>query len=222
MFRIQDIIVSTVKMCKSVFYLCVVILFSKTIMMLEVDVCPDFPKTEFFAGGRDDQSNYNQYSLAAYVRSKLHPPSGERWTCGTTTWYSKSLIYDLYVESNLPNKEFLEFRMGENSSQRIYMKIPTDERREYFWSLYIFCEPKNLVAFLGTTKPLIDETESKSILEPWLTSLNITDFGIDDFEYSSGVCKPSRIADVIWMGSCILVIALIAAYGLEILFSSID
>ena len=52
------------------------------------------------------------------------------------------------------------------------MKYPEGESDTDYWYLFVDCKARNMLALLGTTKPRIDEAESKRILEPWLTSLN--------------------------------------------------
>ena len=76
------------------------------------------------------------------------------------------------------------------------MKYPWGEKDIDYWYLFMDCKSRNMLALLGTTKQRIDEAESKRILEPWLTPLNITEFGIEDFDYSSGMCNH------IYLGTC--------------------
>lgn len=88
-----------------------------------------------------------------------------------------------------------------------------------YWYLFMDCKSENMLALLGTTKPRIEESESKRILEPWLTSLDITEFGIEDFDYSSGVCYYWRA--IMWLIINLLLISLINTPFLVVVVSSI-
>ena len=105
----------------------------------------------------------------------------------------------------------MKFPWNDDSTAQIYMKYPWGEKDIDYWYLFMDCQSRNMLALLGTTKPRIDEAESKSILGPWLTSLDITEFGIEDFDYSSGMCNhiypmnsrnlAKSYGNIIWVGS---------------------
>ena len=188
-----------------------VILYVNPVQVFQVNVCPNFHwEPVFYQRGLPkyaEKDMENKYSLAASLRSNRYQPYDRKWSCGTTTWIETDGLTIVVVESNLPHKDTIKFDI--NTEGHYYLKFKLENYTKY-WYFFAECDSKDVFALLGTTHSIIIVTDTKRVLEKWQLYLNVTEMGVEDFDYSSGICNHwINVKSIIWYGWFILVIVLL-------------